>query len=175
MPNLEQTAKILGGLAILYPRFNLTRETIHAYHRILGDLPVDLLDAAALEIGRNNTFFPAAAELRKAAFNLTRVADGTLNAQDAWAMVKKAFGAIGHTGGMPDHFPPIVKKAVEGIGGWRSLCMSENDMSDRARFVESFNAYSAREQNMTEMLPQVRAMLPNLAAGNGRKQLQDGE
>ncbi len=174
MPSLEQTAKILGGLAILYPRFNLTRETIHAYHRILGDLPADLLDAAALEIGRNNTFFPAAAELRKAAFNLTRVADDTPNAQDAWAMVKKAIGAIGYPGGMPDHFPPIVKKAVEGMGGWKSLCMSENNMSDRARFVESFNAYSAREQNMAEMLPQVRAMLPRLGFGNGRKRLQSG-
>lgn len=93
MTTRKQFAGILKGLLILYPKFNkgLSDKEWQAmsegYYRILGDLPPELLNAAVLEIGRENTFFPSAAELRKAAMSLVERAEGIPSAQDAWAEV----------------------------------------------------------------------------------------
>jgi hypothetical protein len=163
MATLEQTAKVLGGLSILYPRFTLTPETIAGYHRILGDVPFHLLDKAALHIGANNTFFPAAAELRKAAFGLAERANGVPSAQDAWAEVCKSFGSHGYYRGAPEWSHELIGKAIDGIGGYAALCVSENAVADRARFVESYKSYLGRHRDDVAMLPEVRDVVRQLA------------
>jgi hypothetical protein len=174
MATLKELAKVMGGLAILYPRFELKKETIVAYHRILGDLPYEMLNAASLEIGRANTFFPSAAELRKAAMALVERADGVPSAQDAWGEVCRSFGSHGFYRGAPEWSHALVGKAVAAIGGYAELCHSDNPIADRARFIEAYNAYLARDRNDKAMLPEVRRMIELIAAGK-YPQLDDGK
>jgi hypothetical protein len=176
---IEEVTRVIAGLLVIYPYQNrqLTNDAerrgfVTAYHRILHDLDARLLDAAALELGGTSKFFPAAAELRQTAFGLKAVADGELTAGDAWAMVTKAIGAQGYPGGMPDHFPPLVKRAVEGMGGWKALCMSENGMADRAHFLKMYDTLEVRTKQETRMLPEVEAVVKELADGM-RPQLPD--
>ena len=180
MASLDDVKKVIGGLLIIYPYQNEKMHSkqellafVSAYHRILHDVDADLLDAAALELGGTNKFFPAAAELRQTAFDLKAVATGELTAGDAWAMVTTAIGAHGYVRGMPDHFPPLVKRAVEGLGGWKALCMSENGMVDRAHFIKMFGELDKRVKQETRMLPEVGNVVKQLAE-KMRPQLPDG-
>ena len=165
MATLEEVAKVLGGLAILYPRFKLEKATIKGYHRILHDLPIEVLEVAGLEIGRENTFFPSAAELRKAAMAFVEKAQGILSAQDAWAEVSRSFGSHGYYRGAPDWSCELIGKAIAGIGGYAALCSSENPTADRARFIEAYNSYLRRSRDDKAMLPEVRRMIDLMTGG----------
>ena len=169
MATLEEVGRVIGGLLIIYPyqnsKLNSKQElhaSIAAYHRILHDLDAKLLDAAALELGGTNKYFPAAAELRQTAFGLKAVASGELTAGEAWGMVSNAFGSHGLSR-VPDHFPPLVKRAVDALGGWRGLCRSENGMVDRAHFLKMYASLDDRAKQETRMLPEVDDVVKQLA------------
>ena len=174
MASREEIAKILGGLALLYPRFKLEKATIAAYCRILADIPGGVLDAAALNLAGTNTFFPAAAELRKAAFKLMEKAQDVPGAWDAWAEVVKSFGPYGHYRGAPEWSHPLIGKAVDAIGGYVALCHSDNPIADRARFVQAYEALLKRSRDDVQMLPEVRQVVQQLAAGKRLERLGSG-
>jgi len=164
MASLTEVAKVMGVLAALYPRYTRTKATITAYHVVLGDIPADLLDRAALHVGSQNTFFPAAAELRAAAFELMERAHGVPGAWEAWAEVCKSFGPCGRWRS-PQWTHPLIGQAVDAIGGYIALCDSENATADRARFVQAYDALLARAQKDARMLPEVRQMVRHIASG----------
>lgn len=161
MTTLAEVARILGGLAVLYPRYTLTEATITAYHRILEDLPVELLDAAAAHLGAESTFFPAAAELRKAAFALLEQAQAVPSAWDAWEEVMKSFGPCGRYRA-PQWRHPLIGRAVDAIGGYVALCDSTNTPADRARFIQAYEALLRRAQDELRMLPRVRRLVQQI-------------
>ncbi len=168
-------AKILATLAALYPRYELKKETIAAYHAILGDLSVDLLRAAALQIAsRDSPWFPAAGELRAAAFRLLEREAGVPSAGEAWGEVVRKIGADGHVR-IPEFSHPLIERAVEGVGGWRELCFSVNSVADRARFLQVYGELAGREREAVAMLPEVRSAVAQLAAGWDAKRLGAGD
>jgi hypothetical protein len=154
----------LGFLAMLFPRFQLSEETIAAYVRILGDLPADLIEQAAEDIGSRNTFFPAASEIRTAAFELVGKQHGLPTAYEAWGEVVRLAGSVGYTG-KPEFSHPLIKETVESVGGWRMLCLSENQVADRARFVASFDTFVSREKYEIRTLPGVRKFTEQIDSG----------
>jgi len=169
MAELKEVAEILSFLASLYPRFELPTRTIRAYATILGDIPADLLKKAAIHVGSRNTFFPSAAELRNAVFELSEKAKGLPTADEAWAEVCEKFSL-----GFSRYRPPkdedwshlLVKKALDGIGGWRYMCDSENLTADRARFIQAYQIHVKRDQENVRMLPDVRETVHQLATGS---------
>ena len=159
--------KILAALAALWPRFKLEAVTIDASYAILGDLDVDLLRAATLQIGSEaRPFFPAAGELRQCAFDLLDRQAGVPTAWDAWAEVCKRFGTHGHAS-LPKFSHPLIKRVVDAVGGWRELCMSTNQVAGRARFAQAYEVLARRERTQARMLPEVREVIKRLAAGRG--------
>jgi len=173
MATKVEVTKILAGLVTLYPRHKLDEATYEAYYRILKDIPADLLDGAALQAGSTSTFFPSASELRSAAFTLMEVAQGVPNAWDAWAEVCKSFGPYGRAR-IPQWSHPLIKRAIDAIGGYIALCDSENAVADRARFVQAYEALLHRAQQDARMLPEVRMAVRRLAdgmSGGNAKQL----
>ena len=169
MANLREVTDILLFLAALYPRYELPASTIRAYATIFEDIPTDLLRQAAIHVGSRNTFFPSAAELRAAVFELSEKAHGLPAAGEAWAEVCRQF-SLGFSRYKPptddDWSHPLVKSALDAIGGWRYLCDSENFAADRARFLQIYDTLVHRAQDDTRMLPQVRATVEQLAAGD---------
>jgi hypothetical protein len=174
MASLVEVTKTLTFLAALYPRYALTEETIDAYHVILQDLGVGLLKAAAMELGsQDRPFFPSAGELRQAAFDLVARSDGLPTAGEAWAEVCRKIGEDGHIR-VPEFSHPLVKQAVDGVGGWLNLCWSVNQVADRARFMEVYKVLMRRRRSDERMLPQVRETAAALA-GREAKRLEGGE
>ena len=177
-----ELAKILGTLLEDFPAMGRQMDTearlkmFRAYHLILGDLDADLLLKAALGLVGTATFYPSAGELRRAYFDLVDSAAGIPDAYQAWAEVKALFRR-----GFSRMRPPTAESvshprvldALEGIGGWRALCVSENDMADRARYVQAYEAYTKREQYTERMLPGVMETAKRLVARE-RKALTGG-
>ena len=156
--------KALAVLEDAYPRYTLEPRVVRTWYAILGDLDPELLKAAVLQIAsENRPFLPAPGEVRQCAFDLVDRQSDVPTAWDAWSEVCKRFGTHGHAR-LPEFSHPLIKRAIDGVGGWRMLCMSENAVADRARFVQAYETLAKRERAQSRMLPQVREML-ELASG----------
>ncbi len=156
--------KSLGFLQMLFPRFQLSDEAIAAYVRILSDLPAELIEKSAEELGSRNTFFPAAGEIRTAAFDLIGRQHGIPSSYEAWGEVVRAISSVGHWG-VPEFSHPLIKTTVDSIGGWLILCASDSLVADRARFVAAFDLLVSREKHDIRTLPGVRKYSEQLDAG----------
>lgn len=167
MATSEQVAKVLAVLAAAYPHFRLTEETVAVYARTLGDLPWDLLQAAALQCIAECERFPSVAAIRRKALELQAQAEGVPTAYDAWREVQEAIARVGAYG-RPAFSHPLVEQAVNALG-WRTLCWSENQTADRARFLECYNQLLARSQRVGSMLPPVRKVVQRLARAREKK------
>lgn len=151
-----------------YPRFTLEPETIEVYYQILSDLPLDLVKAAILQlITEDSPWCPAVGQIRSCAFDLLDRESGVPTAWDAWSEVCKRIGDNGYVS-VPEFTHPLIKRTVDAVGGWLVLCMSENAVADRARFVQAYETFSRRERAQSRMLPQVRQILE---LASGEKQL----
>ena len=159
-------AEMLGFLASLYPYYQLGDATIKAYYLILRDLPVDALNAAVLDLGSRSTFFPAAADIRAAVFDLQRKADGELTAEEAWGMITDVY----HGKGTKSDLPDAVHDTVRLIGGWRKLDNSTDGemISHRARFMDAHRDVLERRNREQAMLPAVRERV-GIPAGEIKK------
>ena len=185
MASAKEIAKLISIIAAATPSFRpgrgaegqaRIREMVQAYHMILGDLDMDRLTGAATHVMAQGTFFPSAGELRQAYFNLEERAAGVPTADEAWAEVKRLF----HRGYSRYRPPtsetvshPRVWKALEGIGGWRTFCNSDNDAADRARFLQAYETHTNRDRELSRMLPGVRQVIEELA-GRYRQALGSG-
>lgn len=183
MPNtLPQLAKILGTMMLSFPAFSKKmtgperKAMFRAYHEILGDLDAETLHRVAKSLTGTATFYPSAGELRRAYFDLVDSAQGIPDAYQAWAEVKALFRR-GYSRMHPPNEKsvthPRVLAALEGIGGWRALCTSENDMADRARYIQAYQTYTKREQYTERMLPGTMEVARALVARQ-RKALTEG-
>ena len=154
-------AEVLAFLAALYPQFKLTRATIHAYEEVLGDIPPELLKAAARHVGSRSAFFPAAAELRQAVFELGIINRGVPTGYEAWQQVKGQFN------GRRPALHPLARRALERLGGLEAFGQSalRDEPSWRARFLEAYEQLLEQEEVARRMLPQVRAMVEMLPPG----------
>jgi len=184
------------------------KRTCAVYHDVLHDIPIDLLHNAARQCLATLKWFPKAAELRGQALDLVMIALGIPNANDAWAEVTRRMnntfrvrefgGKIQvQIAGMYEQTPagyltrrqpaaddwstPLIQRAIDGIGGWTALQMSDNPIADRSQFIRAYERYATRQLQLARLLPETKqavlewrnsgGLLPiALAAGNTRKE-----
>ncbi len=151
MSTLEEVTKSLMFLSAVWPKFPLTGATIKAYHTILGDLPADALAAAAEQLSADSTFFPAAAELRKMAFELMEGDDLPL-AVEGWKQL------LDNWDGRYVEFFPLTEKTVKAMGGHQRLGQTTNRELPfiRNQFISIFDTYRARAKEDRRQLPAVK-------------------
>jgi len=176
MAQIETIASVLNFLINAYPRQEVPRETVKVYLQTLADIPANVLKAAALAHISTSQWFPSIAELRDQAAHLVERALNIPSAFEAWDEVTRTIRELGSYR-WPVFSHPLIGKAVDGVGGWKGLCMSENQIADRARFFQVYEAYARRMQADHRMLPEVAEAIQQLAArlGNGENflRLQD--
>jgi len=178
MATLNEVVSVIGVLKLAYPSFGarLTEDEWAAlprvWHRLLRDIPFDLLDAAAAHYATTSgsAFPPSIAELRDMAFKVAN--PNRVSAEEAWGEVQKAIRQTGFYRA-PEFDDPAIGRAVQ-IIGWRALCLSENEMADRAHFFRVYQAVAEREKHNALMLPEVRAVAARLEAV-ARAALRAGE
>lgn len=135
---------------------------------MLGDLPGDVLKAAALQHASSSKWFPTVAELRGAAFAIAY--PQRLTAMEAWGEVARQIRSVG-SWGKPECSNPITRQLVTEMG-WLNLCVSDCPGADRARFIEAYNQLVAREKRAVMELPivseirqQIRAVAESARTG----------
>jgi len=153
------------------------------YLDVLHDIPIDLLETAARQCLATLKWFPKPAEIREQALQLVLISLGIPNANDAWAEVTKRMqntfrvrrigdriqvaitGMYEETPGgyltqrqptANDWSTPLIQKAIDGIGGWRTLRASDNPIADRSQFIAAYERYSMRHMQAARMLPETR-------------------
>lgn len=98
------------------------------------------------------------------------------SADQAWGEVREQIRRVGSTRGMAgapevvwSH--PLVGQVADRMG-WQELCMSTNEMADRAHFLKMWETASSRERTATALPPATRQALeargialPNLRLG----------
>lgn len=131
-------------------------EMVPVWTMILEDIPAELLGIAAKEwCSKDDPFFPSVGQIRTGALDLIATDADRITAADAWDEICRAFRSVGHTRS-PEWSHPDIGRAVQGVGGWRYLCTSDNPMADRARFMDTFKVYRRRAETDRRMLPATR-------------------
>jgi hypothetical protein len=166
---IQQTHNLL---AINYPahvaKMNAAdmRTQLMLWVQLLGDLPGDVLKAAALQHMASSQWFPAVAELRQQAGAI--VAPAAQTAIEAWGDVTAAMASARYyryADGFHE-FPvfedPITQKVVNAMG-WGNLCGSEDAAADRARFLQGYEAVAKRHETERGILPVVAELRLRLA------------
>lgn len=174
-PDRQRVLQAIAPLVAMFPNFKLEQPdlTFEMYVRILVDLDPLILEAAVVSLlSQPLDFMPTAGKIRHAAAALISQASGDIDAYEAWEIVRRCLEAgAGH---------PIVGRSFDGsgdenvdqavryLGGWRALTLSDNPVSDRARFIQCWDRMAKRERDDRAMLPEIRraigALADNLAA-----------
>lgn len=159
MANEKDIAGIVALIGAAYPNFNPTEHTVEVYFETLRDIPADLLKTAALksiaEPGRK--FAPSVGELRGAVGEIQRAVSGVPSSYQAWQEVMQAMLEVGSYR-TPEFSHPLIAETVR-VMGWKNLCLSENAVADRARFIQAYEQLAERADNDAMMLPQVRGYI----------------
>jgi hypothetical protein len=160
MADLHDIAQIISVISEAYPNFKPSELTVEVYYQVLGDIPTEELKAATLhcisESGRK--FAPSVGELRGAVNELRKYVSNVPSSYQAWQEVLQQLLENGGDFGKPVWSHQLVEKAVRTIG-WRNLRMSENQVADRARFVECYEQLCDRAQREDMLLPEVRGYI----------------
>jgi len=159
------TTEVIIVLAAAYPNFEIRKDTLRIYVEMLSDLDTGELERAAKLVMTRSRFFPTIAELREAVADLRTegMRGGVLSSVDAWNMVNKQILEVGSYG-VPQFGDPLTARIVEGMG-WRTLCMSENGMADRAHFMKMYGELSSVVMDQERRTPELRSDAARLITG----------
>ncbi len=146
MTNAEalQCVTMLAGA---YPRPEMSEATVRIYVRCLVPLDFGMVSAAIERLLLTSRFLPTIAEIREAV--TANSAPTWPTPGDAWARVMHLVRKVGIYGTLPTATPfdRMIKRCIEGIGGWPYLCdETENLMADRAHFLKVYEQNVARER-----------------------------
>lgn len=167
--NRIEVAKIVGALAAAFPHAQVTEETLRVYVAALADIPLDVLAVAANQCLAECEFFPTVARLRDTALSLTTDLERQATPFAAWGEVVEAIRRVGYYRD-PTFSTPLISKAVL-IMGWKELCLSDNQVADRAHFVKVYEQLLNREKQQAKLLPESRMMVSMLTSRMNMNQL----
>lgn len=166
---LEEAGNIIHMIKATWAHPPMSDDTAEIYIMCLRDLDYEDAKAAVLDLMSDSKWMPAISEIRKAALALT---DDTSTAAEAWDEVNRAFRNCG-SWAVPEWSDRLVEKTVAGMGGWPTLCASENAMADRAHFLTAYRIEAERARFDRVRLPEARQLeakaRARLATGNVKR------
>lgn len=154
-------AELVSMLAAAYPTPGWEKPTLRLYAQLLADVDAALLEPVVRDWIVSKADRPTISDLRRACVERQAAAGKQkLPAPDeAWGQVLRAITRIGHTGDPDPMLHPLVAVAVNRLG-WRELCMSENQMADRAHFLRLYEGYLERTLRDSAATPGAVPQLP---------------
>ena len=141
----------------------LTEAALLVYYDLLGDLPVEVLQATAKRalLQQEYNVFPQAGTLRKLALEIMQ--PDRLSALEAWDLLRRAIARYGYTkerAGL-DSLPEPVREVAERFG-WQTLCDSCEPEIVRAQFSKAYDAQQVRQQSVALLPEPVRQVIASI-------------
>jgi len=151
---------------------------VKAWHMVIGHLEPDVLSGALRAAVTRTQFFPTPSLVLECAVELTTAPKRT--GLEAWNEVQQAIAEHGvyhpPNGAQYGDFKndywtfsdPLLNKLVDGPKAWVELCMSENQIADRARIIDSYEKAQQRAGEQARLTPD----LVKLQSGKRAEALQ---
>lgn len=154
---------LVKGMRSVYTQatFIPDKDAFNMWYALLGDLPYDVCSVAIQKYMLTNKFPPTVAEIRELA---TGVVNGDpMTWGESWELARKAIRKYGFYRPQEalDSLDPLTRRCVESLG-FRELCMSENEVADRANFRMVFETMQKREQYEKQLPPKLLEVIQTL-------------
>lgn len=136
----------IGILAGAYRNFEIKDKiSFDIWFEVLRDIDFEDVKLALYKHISESEYPPTVASIRKAVVSIKRPEIDALSPASAWDEVKMAIRRFGYTNESEAvaSLSEIPRKIVLSMG-YRTLCMSENEMADRAHFIKMFDAEKNR-------------------------------
>ena len=149
----QEFAVFTSALKTYYPKETLlpNKQAMELWHKQLEDIPYNLAEIALNNWVVSNKWSPTIAELRE---EVAKIALGEIKDwSEAWEIVHDAVRYLGsyHVGEALGTFDDLTKKVVGQMGGFISICQSENPSYERTTFKKIYEeeATKLKEQAKT--------------------------
>jgi hypothetical protein len=170
--------KFLFNIHPAHKTKGFTEESCLSYQRILQDIPGEILMAAAVDQAAKKEWFPSAAELREAAFDIMHAKHERLTDGEAWGLFMQTCKSEGwrpravFEALQEKH--PLLALAAQQIG-IRAIAQSNVDVEGvhRAHFLKIYTAIVARTDIGMRMVPEVKAVADRLQLVGGAQSVGD--
>jgi hypothetical protein len=172
MANNIEVIQALHYMACAYPNFVLTDGTIKVYVEHLADIPLDQLQRVVRRAIDASEWFPTVSKLRELFALDVAGQNHTPSSFEAWGEVTQLMAEVGHLK-QPEFSHPLIDKVVDNLG-WVTLCMSDNPVADRARFIQAYEQAIGEALTQARYIPSVRSGKMQLI-GVVTKQLESGK
>ena len=169
-----EVIKLIGLCSVNYrnwPEKDKEELTISLWSKMLADTEFYIAEAAIEKFIAESVYPPTIADVRARIADITVFREKT--AIEAWGDVMHAIRRWGHWNieEAMNYLTGTTKKVVKSIG-FRTLCMSENEMADRAHFLKVYEVLAKRDREESLMLQSTKDVMQRL---HGDKTLlQDG-
>ena len=168
---------LVKGMKAIYsqPTFIPDQDAFNMWFALIGDLPYDVCNVSVQKYMLTNKFPPTVAEIREMAAGVVNGEQMTWG--ESWEQVKKAIRRYGmyNKAEALASLDPLTRKCVESMG-FTELCLSENEMADRAHYQRVFENYARREQTAKQMPLQLQQAIEMLQLkGDGLVRIGKGE
>lgn len=167
-------AVFASALRTYYPREKLlpNDQAMELWFQQLGDLPFDIASAVLNKWAGLNKWSPAISDIREMAAEIScggPVDDWGKSWELAMTAIRR-YGFYDEPGAMAS-LPPMVRETVRRMG-YRELCLSENQMADRANFRQIYEQLDKRERADRQLPAAVRENVAKLTAGFAKNLLE---
>lgn len=156
--------KLIGICSVNYrnwPEPGKEEVLIALWGQMLEDVSFEIAQVAVQKYMSESVYPPTIADIR------ARIADITVFREkpgiEAWGDVKTAirkYGVYNEEKAM-NSLMGVTRKVVESMG-FRTICMSENEMADRAHFLKVYDTIAERERQDALMLKSTRDLIARL-------------
>jgi hypothetical protein len=171
MATLSEVIRLMGVMSLAYSNYVPKEGASKVYYMLLEDIPVDALEAGMKSAMVNsNGFFPDAGQWRRAALDISMAKGNTPSAIEAWGEVLQQFEDTGYYK-EPKFSHTLIEYIVRQMG-WQNLCMSENAIADRARFLQAYDAAVLSNTQESRMLPSVRTVAEKYQLGEANNMIK---
>lgn len=169
--NRDECRNVMAAATVLWPHSPIypagqASLSVDVWHRILGDLDPEIVDAALVSLsseGRDHA--PAVGVIRKRALELRGALGapgGVPSAVAAWDEVRTQIGRVGRYGA-PTWSHPAIAATVRSFG-WRHLCDSTNLDVLQAAFRRAYDTHATSDRIMADMPTDVRRAITAASA-----------
>lgn len=132
-------SELVADLAKAFPRQAVSGDSVRVYRRALEDIPPAVLQETVDELIRTSRFFPTVAEIREAAAERTlglpseAEALEQIKARQRWARDPEILDPAD-----PPTLHPLVREAVDHVGGWHAFRASDRAEVVRGQFLRLY-------------------------------------
>jgi len=144
--NERQAIEVVGTLLAAFPSARVNEATVALYRRKMAPLDYETAMRAVDRCVDTERFFPSLAAIKEA---YVAIEDGPPKAAlQQWGSVQRACAEVGYYR-VAKFTDPVTTECVAALG-WQRLCHSDNETSDRARFVELYRELSKQRQTQRQ-------------------------